>query len=91
MNIEHIFQNILSEGEVIAYFGKARLVKRLDCKFELRGGSPEDLSAAKEWISLFMHEAVLVVPSEGRLRKLAPREDSARAVFAGATEQNADA
>ena len=66
MNIKHIFPNILSEGEIVAYFGKARLVKRLDCKFELRGGSKEDHSAAKEWISLFMHEAVLVTPTGGR-------------------------
>ena len=63
MNITHFFPNILSEGEVIAYFGKARLVKRLDCRFELRGGSHEDHSAAKEWISLFMHEAILVGPT----------------------------
>jgi hypothetical protein len=50
---------------VIAYFGQARLVRRLDCKFELRGGSIEDHCAAKEWISLFMHEVVLVRPSRG--------------------------
>jgi hypothetical protein len=65
MKIAHIFSGRLDEGEVIAYFGQARLVRRLDCKFELRGGSSEDHSAAKEWISLFMHEVVLVCPSAG--------------------------
>ena len=63
MKISHMFPSRAAEGEVIAYFGKARLIRRLDCKFELRGGSVEDHSAAKEWISLFMHEIVLVCPS----------------------------
>jgi hypothetical protein len=36
----------------------------------VRGGSIEDHSAAKEWISLFMHEAVLVTsPERGRLSR----------------------
>jgi hypothetical protein len=30
----------------------------LDGKLELKDGSPEDRTAAKEWISLFMHDAV---------------------------------
>ena len=62
MYIKHLFPNLMNEGEIVAYFGQARLVKRLDCKFELRGGSHEDHCAAKEWISLFMHEAVLIAP-----------------------------
>lgn len=48
-----------SEGEVIATFGEAQLVKTLDCKYELRGGSRGDHTAAKEWISLFMHDVVV--------------------------------
>ncbi len=47
------------EGEVIAAFGKAHLVKFLDGKLELRGGSKDDRLEAREWISLFMHEAVV--------------------------------
>jgi hypothetical protein len=46
------------EEELIASFGAARLVRQLDGKTELRGGTPEDRAAAKEWISLSMHEAV---------------------------------
>jgi hypothetical protein len=65
MKITRMFSGLLNEGEVIAYFGQARLVKRLDSKFELRGGSVEDRSAAKEWLSLFMHEVVLVCPPQG--------------------------
>jgi len=64
MKITHMFSGRLDEGEVIAYFGQARLVRRLDCKFEVRGGSMEDHSAAQEWISLFMHEAVLITSPE---------------------------
>jgi len=46
------------EGEVMAYFGQARLIKYLDGKLELKGGSEEDLIAAKEWISMFFQQAL---------------------------------
>ncbi len=45
------------EGETLAVFGDARLVKHLDGKFKLSGGSPDDRRAAREWCSLFLHEA----------------------------------
>jgi hypothetical protein len=45
--------------ETIAMFGDARLVKQLDGKIELLGGSPADRAAALEWCSLFLHEAVV--------------------------------
>jgi hypothetical protein len=41
------------EGEVLAYFGKARLVRKLDGKLGLIGGTDEDRTAAREWISMF--------------------------------------
>ena len=44
--------------KLIATFGRARLVSLSDGTVELRGGEPDDRTAAKEWISLFMHEAV---------------------------------
>jgi hypothetical protein len=47
------------EGEVVAAWGEARLIKYLDGKVELKGGSKEDRLAAHEWISLFWHEAVV--------------------------------
>ena len=47
------------EGETIAVFGDARLVKKLSGKIELLGGSPEDRRAAREWCSLFLHEAAI--------------------------------
>jgi hypothetical protein len=42
----------------ITTFGGAKLVSLRDGSVELRGGKAEERTAAKEWISLFMHEAV---------------------------------
>ena len=47
------------EGEVIASWGEAKLIKRLDGKLELKGGSKEEHGEAKEWLSLFWHEALV--------------------------------
>jgi hypothetical protein len=38
---------------------KAKLVKYLEGKLELKGGSKEDHGEAMEWMSLFWHEAVM--------------------------------
>jgi len=46
------------EGEVVAAWGEARLIRYLDGRTELRGGSKEDRLAAQEWLSLFWHGAV---------------------------------
>ena len=45
------------EGETRATFGEAKLVKKVTGKIELAGGSVDDGTAAKEWASLFLHEA----------------------------------
>lgn len=47
---------------MVARFGSAHLVRRLNGIFELRGGTSEEQVEACEWISLFMHEAVLQTP-----------------------------
>jgi hypothetical protein len=44
---------------VIVRFGEARLVDKENGMVELRGGTASDRTAAKEWVSLFMQEAVL--------------------------------
>ncbi len=59
MRIRNYFPLCKDEGEVVAGWGEARLIKYLDGKLELRGGSRDDRIAAKEWISLFWHEAVV--------------------------------
>ncbi len=59
MKLADYIRPFKDEGNIIAVFGQAQLVKFLDGKLELRGGSKEDRLAAKEWISLFMHTAVV--------------------------------
>jgi hypothetical protein len=44
---------------IIAQFGKGRLVRETDGHLILKGGTPADCSEAQEYVSLFMHEAVL--------------------------------
>jgi hypothetical protein len=51
--------HVADDGEIIASFGQAQLVRYLDGKCELRRGSKEDRLAAKEWVSLFWHELVV--------------------------------
>jgi hypothetical protein len=60
------FPAFRDEGEVVAAWGQAELIRYLDGKTELRGGSHEDRLAAHEWISLFWHEAVVGAPSGRR-------------------------
>ena len=45
------------DGELIASFGDARLVKKLNGKIELTGGTETDRAAAREWCSRFLHDA----------------------------------
>jgi hypothetical protein len=44
--------------QIIAVFGVARLVKNLDGRHELVGGTADDRAAAREWCSMFAHEIV---------------------------------
>ena len=48
-----------NEGEVVARFGEAAVIRQPEGKWQLKGGSHDDRSTAKEWISLFIHEVVL--------------------------------
>jgi len=45
------------EGEIVASFGAANLIRHHDGRWELRGGTPSDHAAAHEWCSLFQHDA----------------------------------
>ena len=58
------------EWEVIAGVGGAQLVKHLDGKWELRGGTAEDERALREWVERFLPEvaAVLPGPEERRIK-----------------------
>jgi hypothetical protein len=52
------FPPFQDEGEVVAGWGQAQLIRYLDGKVELKGGTKEDRLAAQEWMALFWHEAV---------------------------------
>lgn len=60
MNFNRI--NHTCNVHVIAAFGNAQLVRHNDGRYELRGGSAAEYTDAKEWISLFLHEAVVSPP-----------------------------
>jgi hypothetical protein len=53
------FPPFKDEGEVTASWGEARLIKYLDGKLVLKGGSKKDRMAAWEWISMFLNDAVV--------------------------------
>jgi len=59
MKIKNIYGQIVKpRHKLIARFGQAKLVRWRDGRYELIGGLPEDLAEAREWISIFLHEAV---------------------------------
>jgi len=60
MKLNPISWLLRDEGNLIVLFGNGRLVKRLNGKFQLLGGSGADRAEAKESCSLFVHEAVFV-------------------------------
>lgn len=59
-------------GERIARWGEAELVRHVNGHYELRGGDPEDRQAAREWISLFLHEAVVLTDHPHRQQLSVP-------------------
>ena len=48
-----------SADKTLARFGQARLIQKPTGKIELVGGTVADRIAAKEWVSLFLHEATV--------------------------------
>jgi hypothetical protein len=52
-------ESLKNDGRVIAQFGRASLVHKPDGRFEVMGGTVSDHTDAKQWISLFLHEAAV--------------------------------
>lgn len=46
-----------TRSRIVASFGLANLVRIAGSNYELRGASTDDVTSAKEWVSLFLHEA----------------------------------
>ena len=60
MKLRHLSPQTLALCEqIIAEFGKGRLIQQPGGKLVLQGGTPADRTEAQEFVSLFMHEAVL--------------------------------
>jgi hypothetical protein len=51
---------------IVATFGDTQLVRHVNGPYELCGGSASDRTAAREWISFFLHEAVVSFPQPVR-------------------------
>ncbi|MEY4385055.1 MAG: hypothetical protein RLY20_338 [Verrucomicrobiota bacterium] len=47
------------ENKVLVSFGAAHLLQKREGGFELRGGTRAERQAAREWASLFKHEAAV--------------------------------
>lgn len=59
MKLKQLIESIVLQTKTVARFGTARLIKVSSGRFYLIGGTAEERLAAKEWASLFLHEAVL--------------------------------
>jgi len=64
MKLRHLLDSWLVRGEVVARFGAAQLVKQPEGRFQLVGGNEAERSEAREWVSLFLHEAILTETRE---------------------------
>ena len=61
----------LAQDNLIANFGGARLMRKFNGACYLIGGNDADRADAKEWVSMFMHEASISFP---RRRRSAPKK-----------------
>ena len=61
-NSVRAMHNFLPERqvEVLAGFGEARLVRTLDMKYEIHGGSAEDREVAADWIRKFFPDLIWI-------------------------------
>jgi hypothetical protein len=85
MKLKTFWKPSAREGaELIALFGRAQLVRHLDGSCEIVGGSDEDRDAARDWISLYLHNVILraaptprlVIAPEARWRRPQTPTDS---------------
>ena len=59
MKLKQLIESIMVQTKTVARFGTARLIQMPSGRFLLVGGTTEERLAAREWASLFLHEAVL--------------------------------
>jgi hypothetical protein len=69
--MKNVFSHKTADGyEIVARFGEATLVRRSNGQYELVGGRKEDHFNAREWASLFMHEAIVDAPLASSAQRL---------------------
>lgn len=51
------------DGQLIANFGTAELVRCLSGRYEVRGVTPADLKAARLWCSIFFRNVTIAWPT----------------------------
>ena len=80
MKINRCLPVLSAKRKVIARFGAAKLVRTPECGYELHGGTDADHAEAREWVSLFFHEAVIrkVAAAGDKREKLCPRRGQAQ-------------
>jgi len=61
---------MLHTRRVVAMFGRAKLMRDHNGRYQLEGGSYHDEASAIEWASMFMPEAVLASPGRRLVDKL---------------------
>ena len=72
MKLNLAMPRLFSEANLIATFGTARLMRKFNGDYYILGGSPADHGEAKEWVSMFMHEASISFPPALASRTAAP-------------------
>ena len=66
--MENVRHGLIHTRRIINRFGNAWLIRSESGKHELVGGSDDDYTAAKEWVSIFAHDIVFS-RAEKRLRQ----------------------
>ena len=82
---------LFSEANLIAVFGSAKLMRKRNGDYYIIGGGPADHAAAKEWVSMFMHEASISFPPTLPSRAPAARSSSPRSASLSLTDHSTPA
>ena len=72
MKTDFLLNYRMNQGEVIAGWGDARLIRHIGGRYQLVGGTAEDQAVVREWISLFAHEIVVTSPPRRGLDSAGP-------------------
>jgi hypothetical protein len=63
-------ESALTNAPIVAAFGTGELVQITKGRLALRGGTPTDYADAREWVSIFMPEAIVESPGLSNWRSM---------------------